>query len=105
MKQVIDGKMYNTDTAKEVASHSNGGSYNDFQHYEESLYRTKKGNYFLAGEGGPMTKYRELCGQDSWGGGSAIIPMTKEEAFEWAQQHCGDDDDVMEHFKDMIEEA
>lgn len=103
MKQVIDGKMYNTDTAEEIGSWSNhlGG---DFRSCSETLYRTKKGNYFVHGEGGAMSKYAEQCG-DGMGGGSAIIPMDKDEAFEWAQQHCGDEDDVIEHFKDMIEEA
>ena len=104
MKQMIDGKMYNTDTAEEIGSWSNHLGYGDFRSCSEELYRTEKGNYFLHGKGGAMSRYAESYG-DSVSGGSAIIPMDKEEAFEWAQQHCGDEDDVMEHFKDMIEEV
>jgi hypothetical protein len=103
MKQVIDGKMYNTDTAEEIGSWSNNLGYGDFRSCSETLYRTEKGNYFVHGKGGAMSKYAESCG-DSIGSGSEIIPMDRAEAFEWAQQHCGDED-VMEHFNDMIEEA
>lgn len=55
MKKVINGKVYNTETAEEVASYSFSNS-NDFRYIREKLYRTKKGNWFLYGEGGPMTK-------------------------------------------------
>lgn len=104
MKQVIGGKVYNTETAEVIGSYSNNLSYSDFRNFEETLYLTKKGNYFLAGQGGPMTKYAESVG-DGLGSGSDITPLSKESALQWAEQYCGDDEDVMEHFKDMIEEA
>jgi len=69
----------------------------------EELYRTKSGNYFLAGTGGPLTPYAESNGESSWGS-SRIIPLSKEEAFEWAQQHLSTDE-VLKEFPDMIEEA
>lgn len=109
MKQVIDGKLYNTETAIEIGSYWigrtqwNGLSTSDFRRVFEGLYRTKSGNYFLAGTGGHLTPYAESNGESSWGS-SRIIPLSKEEAFEWAQQHLSTDE-VLKEFPDMIEEA
>ena len=103
MKRVIDGKLYNTETAIEIGSDWNGLSTSDFGRVSEELYRTKSGNYFLAGTGGPLTPYAESNGESSWGS-SRIIPLSKEEAFEWAQQHLSTDE-VLKEFPDMIEEA
>jgi len=103
MKQVIDGKLYNTETAIEIGSYWNGLSTRDFRRVSEELYRTKSGNYFLAGTGGPLTPYAESNGESTWGS-SRIIPLSKEEAFEWAQQYLSTDE-VLKEFPDMIEEA
>jgi len=103
MKQVIDGKLYNTETATKIGSYWNGLSTSDFRRVSEELYRTKSGNYFLAGTGGPLTPYAESNGESSWGS-SRIIPLSKEEAFEWAQQRLSTDE-VLKVFPDMIEEA
>lgn len=104
MKAVINGKRYNTETAEEVGEYQNALGYNDFRHIEESLYKTKKGAFFLAGSGGPMTKYSQAVG-DMTGGGSGIIPLTKEEARTWCENHEIDCDVIDEHFKDILEDA
>lgn len=87
MKKIINGKVYNTDTAKEMACWSNSGDWRDFSHYRETLYQKKTGEYFLHGEGGPMTKYAKSCGQNQWSGGCQIIPLAWESAREWAEEH------------------
>ena len=68
MRRIIDGRMYNTETAVEICgiSHSH---YTDFHHYEETLYKTPKGAFFLVGEGGPLSKYARSLGNNSRGGG------------------------------------
>lgn len=104
MKKVINGKMYNTETAQKIGSYWNGLSDRDFNHLSETLYKTAKGNYFLHGEGGPMTQYAHSCGNNSWGSGAAITPLTKQEAFEWAQSNIAADQ-VEAEFPDLIEEA
>lgn len=86
MKQIIKGKLYNTETAKELGSWANYGGWRDFQHMEETLYIKKTGEYFLFGEGGPMTKYAERVEQNGWSGGSRIMPMSYEEARQWAEE-------------------
>lgn len=86
MKRIIDGKIFNTETADPIESYSNGLSYRDFRNMSETLYRKKNGEFFLCGEGGPMTKYRERC-CDMWSGGKNIIPITKDEAREWLERY------------------
>lgn len=65
MKRYINGKVYDTSTAQEIGSYANAGNWRDFSHYEETLYRKRTGEYFLHGEGGPMTAYRESMGQNT----------------------------------------
>ena len=85
MKKIINGKMFNTETAEKLGSWDNGFSGRDFQCCSESLYRTKKGVYFLAGEGGPMSKYAEPTG-NSISSGSGIEVIIEEEARQWAEE-------------------
>lgn len=62
MKKVINGKMYNTETATRIASWDNGIYGNDFKSCEEDLYLSKKGQYFVAGSGGAMSSYAQSYG-------------------------------------------
>ena len=86
MKKIINGKVYDTTTAKKLGKFSSYGSWNDFNHYEEELYRKKTGEYFLYGEGGPMTRYAVSSGGNSWTGGEKIIPLTFSDAKAWAEE-------------------
>ena len=92
MKKIINGKLYDTDTAKEVGSWANAGGWRDFHHLEETLYRKRTGEYFLLGDGGPATKYARRTEQNMWSGGSQIIPLSPETAREWAEEHLSADD-------------
>ena len=93
MKKIINGKMYNTETAKELESYWNGYSERDFNYCYEVLYVKKTGEYFLACEGGPMSPYAGHYG-DMRGYGEEIIPMTEEEAKEWAEEKLTADEYV-----------
>jgi len=103
MKQIIDGKIYNTDTAEFVCDTSNSLGRSDFAHERSALYVTKKGAFFVAGRGGPMTRFKRDVG-DGWSDGDGIIVLTKAEALAECERH-GDSADIEEHFADMIEEA
>lgn len=103
MKATINRKTYDTTTADELAFASGGGHCNDFRYWDETLYRTKKGNYFLHGSGGPCSRYAESC-NDGMCEGSAIVPLSEEEALNWCEEHeC--EDAIEEHFIHLIEEA
>ena len=92
MKKIINNKLYNTETATKIDSYSNRLGYNDFRHLSETLYQKKNGEFFLVGEGGPMTEYCTYYDDNSWGGGTDIIPLTYNKAKEWAQKHMDVDD-------------
>lgn len=92
MKKIINGKLYNTETAKAVKTIDHGDGPRDFHYYVETLYHKRTGEYFLAGEGGPLTKYRQTVGQNSWRGGEGIIPLTYEEALAWAESEMDADE-------------
>jgi len=104
MKKIINGKRYDTKKAVLIGSYeySNPG---DFNYISESLYVTPiSKSYFLAGEGGANTKYRQSVSQNTWSGGELIQPLSREDAFEWAQEYLSAGE-VEKHFLDMIEDA
>lgn len=99
MKEIINGKKYDTETAEHVSGHSVcQGSFTD---YTERLYKKKTGEFFLNGHGGPMSKYAESCGQNQYCGGGATIPITIEEAKIWVETY---DDDIYEQLFGEVEE-
>ena len=86
MKKIINGRRYDTDTARELASDSYS-NYTDFNYWEETLYRKNTGEYFLHGKGGANTQYAVAVDTNSWRGGERIMPLTIREAQEWAEKH------------------
>jgi len=109
MKKIINGLRYNTENAVLIGEADNVGngvdSATDFSYWSAGLYKTpRSARFFLAGEGGPMSRFSHTVSQNSWSGGSDLIPMTKEEAMEWAEAHLNYDE-VEKHFSDLIEDA
>lgn len=86
MKKVIDGKLYNTETARSIGCHTEGESVASFDYLEEELYRTKSGAYFLHGCGGPMTRYGTI-GFERRSGGEKIMPLSANLAQKWAEEN------------------
>lgn len=102
MKQVINGLTYNTETAEKIHNEWNGLSRSDFRHCDETLYYTKKGRFFLAGNGGPMSKYAQPAGNMT-SGGSGIIPLSEAEALEWCETHGTSAGNIEKYFS--VQEA
>lgn len=102
MKKIIDGKLYNTETAKQLGSDSNPCGPRDFHYWHEELYQKRTGEFFLYGEGGPASKYSRSCGQNQWSGGEKIIPLSYQSAQKWAEDHL-DADDYAAIFGDVSE--
>ena len=82
MKKIIDGRKYDTDTAKTIDSYSNECT--NSSNFCETLYQKHTKEFFLYGHGGPMSKYAEHCGQ-GWTGGESILPLSLDEAKEWVE--------------------
>lgn len=87
MRKVIKGKLYDTEKATMVAEWHDGYP-SDFRYTCETLYRKRTGEYFLHGEGGPMSPYAESCGQNQWQGGEVIRPLAYGEAKAWMEQRA-----------------
>ncbi|MEG0774375.1 hypothetical protein [Clostridium sp.] len=103
MRKVIERRVYDTETALIIAEYWNGLGRNDFGYFEETLYRTKKGSFFLYGSGGPLTRYSESSGNQTWGI-STIIPLSHDEAYDWLERH-NEIDAIEEYFSCEIDEA
>ena len=103
MKKVINGSLYNTETARKLGNWDSG-EYGSFGYCEETLYRTKSGKYFIRGEGGANSRYSRQTGSNSWSGGEKIIPCTYDEAREWAEEHL-DGDEYAEIFGDPEDDS
>ncbi len=72
MKKIICGKEYNTETGTLIKKNTYG-NFGDSDGYEESLYVTEGGNYFLYTNGGADSKYKK----------EDIKRLSKKSAEEW----------------------
>ena len=72
MKKVINRKTYNTETSK-LIDKKTYGYFGDPAGYEESLYETRTGNFFLCGIGGIDSKYAE----------ETVVPLSGGDAEKW----------------------
>ena len=72
MKKIIAKKTYNTETAQ-LIKHVTFGEFGETTGYEEILFQTKKGDFFLYGFGGPESPYPV----------ETIKALTKAEATDW----------------------
>lgn len=79
MKKYINGKVYDTETAKKVGDWDNGYLPGNFDYYRERMFRKKTGEYFL-------WSCTTFSGQDE------IRPLTFDEAREWAEEHLDGDE-------------
>ncbi len=76
MKKIICKREYDTDAATLVKKFT-VGSFGDKDGYEESLYQTEKGLYFLYVNGGEESPYKE----------ENIKSVSKAKAEEWLAAH------------------
>ena len=77
LKQIINKKMYNTETAKYIDCYSNHRALNDFNYVLEELYLKKNGEFFL---------YKEFYAYGEGGGfRRSIFPLTVDEAKFWVE--------------------
>jgi hypothetical protein len=93
MKKVINGLVYDTSTASQIATREsgNGGGYHDYAH---TLYRTRSGRFFSASSG--------YNSDDGYGGivwGTHIVPLTPHEVAQWVEENGVDPDTVAEFLK------
>lgn len=104
MKAIINGTRYDTEKARLVGEAWHGAT-GDFNRWEAGLYVTPKSRrYFLAGNGGPMTRWARPAVGGGLQGGEGIIPVSREEALEWAEQNLSTEE-IEAEFADIVEDA
>lgn len=101
MKKIINGKVYNTETAKHLATFEYGRG-RDFDRVNEELYQTKNGTFFLYYEGGPNSSYSEEVGQNEWSGSEGLRIVDEDEAKEFIEKN-GDVETYIEVFGEVEE--
>lgn len=82
MKKIINKRLYDTKTATLLACYDDGLPWTDYCCCYEELYRKKNGEYFIYGTGGAWSPYPE----------TTILPVSPEEAREWAEEKMSVDD-------------
>ena len=103
--KIINGKRYNTETAEEVADcYDVGLATGDFHAFDETLYRTQRGAWFILGNGGAMTSYAVSIGNTTSGRSGVIRAIPAADAYEWLEQH-NETEALEHHFGDIIENA
>ena len=90
MRKIINGKMYDTSTAKRRSGAIDVGNGEELDFYGLTLYQKRTGEFFL---------YRDVSRGDLDDG---IIPLTYDDAREWAESHL-DADDYESIFGDTTE--
>lgn len=103
MKKIINKKVYDTEKAKLVAKYSNGLPISNFKHVYEDLYVTKKGQFFLHVQGGPLTIYSEKIGSNTYGV-EDIILLSEDEAYKWLEKN-NEIEAIKKYFDNEIEEG
>ncbi|MDY4522718.1 MAG: hypothetical protein SPD80_03915 [Atopobium sp.] len=105
MKKIIKNKLYNTETARKIADYEPSGfGKTDFHWYQETLYQKRTGEYFIHGEGGPLSPYSKPCGNRGAQESESIAPLDYEQARAWAEEHI-DADEYIKEFGDVAEDG
>lgn len=95
MKKVINGKVYDTDTARKVGCFDYGLG-DRISGWSETLYVKRTGEYFLLGEGGPGSKYSVCTGVNDFSGSTKIFPLSYNDACKWAEDNLDGDEYIAE---------
>jgi hypothetical protein len=104
MKAIVNGLIYDTEDAHHIGDGGTDAPIGNFHRAWEALYRTESGRFFLAGEGGPMTRWAETLPDGARKDGSGIIPLSEAEALSWAEANLRPNI-VIEVFGERIERA
>ena len=88
MRRIINGKLYDTETATPLASASSPEGRSDYRYWAEDLYRSKRGAYFLHGRGGALSSWAESAGGNTRTGGEGIRVLTDEQARAWVERYA-----------------
>lgn len=92
MKRIINGKMYNTETAKLIKKYQTTTNHSDFNFRCEELYKKKTGEYFLY-------KYGFGVGAGYEWGEKIIIYSSQKAIKRWMEAYSTTDEYILEFGK------
>lgn len=101
MQTIINGKKYDTETAKVISAYISS-DLSESGHIVEILYQKKTGEFFIFGEGGEMTPYSKVCRDGTLCGSSRIIPISEKKAKAFVEEY-GDAEEYEEAFGEVEE--
>jgi hypothetical protein len=104
MRNIINRKIYDTETAELIFDTSNRNGVSDFGFERSGLYRTTRGAWFLAGNGGPMSRFSRTLSDRSRTEGSGCIPLTPADALSELERHNAAEE-IDCHLSTLVEEA
>ena len=100
MKKVINGKMYDTETAT-LLGRVTRGEPRSWNFSEECLYRKKNGEYFFQFDGEVFSDSLAHIYPHNFGG-ERIVPTAEKYAMLWAEENF-DGDEYVEYFGEVEE--
>lgn len=90
LKKIINGKLYNPDTAKRIFGWDNGYYNSDLKYESETIFRKRTGEFFVYASGGAMTQYSRSEGNTTYGS-ETIKPLSLEQAKIWLEKKADAD--------------
>lgn len=104
MKAILDGFRFDTDKAQLIGQASSNLSQSDFGWWQAGLYVSPRSRvFFLAGEGGPMTRFARKAPGGGIMGGKRIIRIPENDAFAWACEYlCQSDIESCPEFEKRL---
>ena len=97
MKKVINGKLYDSETAILIDT-AVSTSQSEHRSYSETLYKTPKGNFFLVGHGGPQTRWAQQTEEGVTSYGYGLIAIKADDALAWCEENNTEALLIMTHF-------
>ena len=111
MKKIINGKIYNTQTARFLDARI-VRSQDSWDDVSETLYVTKNNRFFLHGYGGSQTRWALKCGWNTREKRGTyyhdIQAITKKEAMDWVEKFSDNEAHLYmaeKYFSEDLEEA
>lgn len=93
MRRIIDGRVFDTETAAQLCELPCSANPGDFAWHESALYRSPRGRFFIAGRGGPASLWAEPAQGGGSTGGDGIRIVDEDEARRWMEQAGCDEAD------------
>jgi hypothetical protein len=98
MKHYIEKKAYDEATAELIHEFESRLPRDNFRWVHEQLFKAESGQYFVVGEGGPLSHYAATEDERNWSWGRDAYLLSPEEALDWLLSREAKVEVIEEHF-------